>query len=94
MTSVILNRRALLGSGALVGLGPCLQRAASKPPTRRARRLQHLRHLRQALLHLLFAATRADPRHPMESTERPTNTAQPRTYRNPASPKKATTKSL
>ena len=95
MTSVFLTRRALLSGGALVGLGALLaacgqqatneasaSAAASEAPSASATPSTGSRLLR------------ADPRHPMESTERPTNTAQPRTYRNPASPKKATTKSL
>ena len=40
MDSTIFNRRTLLGSGALVGLGACLRRVASRQIARRQHRIR------------------------------------------------------
>ena len=85
MDSTIFNRRTLLGSGALVGLGPCLRHVVSRlitrrqppPPPRRARPLlrlpQHLSHLRQVLPlnRRLLADIQDNPKHPTVNTVRP-----------------------
>ncbi len=86
MDSTIFNRRTLLGSGALVGLGALLaacgqqanNEAAATALPRRANRLRLLLRRLTLLLHQLLrarslpVATRAVPRRPMESTVRQT----------------------
>ena len=106
MDSTIFNRRTLLGSGALVGLGALLaacgqqanNEAAAPHLLRRAsrRRLlrRHLSHLRQALLRLLSEATLDNPKPPTESTVKPTAMGRPRTSLNLMPLKRATARSL
>ena len=105
MTSVILSRRAMLSGGTLMGLGAllaaCGQQAnnevaatASAAPSETASASTAASESPSA------SATPSTVRGysggskaPAGEYRKPTNTAHPRTYRNPASPKKATTKS-
>ena len=105
MDSTIFNRRTLLGSGALAGLGAllaaCGQQAnneAAPHPLRRASRLRLLRRLLNRPLrappHLLSEDTLDNPKPPTESTVKPTAMGRPRTSLNLMPLKRATARSL